>query len=400
MKVVMIGAGIASIEAAEAVRNAMPDAQIDIFSRENFYPYRRPALTRMISQELPDNQFYLHPVGYYREKALNIHLGVEVITINAVAKEVVLSNGSKVNYDKLFIGAGGNCFIPPIQGNELPGVVTLRDKAGLDNLKLAIANGANNVSVIGGGLLGLEIADNLLKKGVKVTVLEACPNILPRQLDEQGAEMLFKIMQTVPGLETHYGVFITDITGKKRVEYIQTQSGQEIPCDLAVICTGVKCNTETAASAGANVNRAIVVNEHMETSIPDIYAGGDCAAFSGQCNGLWQPARDQGAVAGANIAGAKMTYHPMIYGARLNAFGAKLFAAGDIGKQSDRHEYETICDSDELQKQYKKLFFKNRVLVGAILLGDTSLAAKLERAVSENFTLLQAETAGLTCKCC
>lgn len=400
MKVVMIGAGIASIEAAEAVRNSIPDAEIEIYSRENVYPYRRPALTRMISQEIADNQFYLHPAAYYHERRFNLHLNTEVTAVHAAGKTVTLADGNQIAYDKLFIGAGGSSFIPPIQGSSLPGVLTLRDNHCLEQLKQAIENGAKKAAVIGGGLLGLEIADNLLKKGLAVTVLEACPNILPRQLDEQGAEMFCNIIRDIPNFEAHYGAFITDIISSNQGKLIQTQAGQEFSCDMVVICAGVRCNTETGITAGVNINRAIVVNERMETSVPDIYAGGDCAVFSGQCPGLWQPAKEQGGIAGANIAGLSMSYHHGAYGARLNAFGTKIFASGDIGKHGNRHDYEIICDSDELKKHYKKLFFKDRVLVGAILLGDVAMAAKMERAVAENFTLLQAETAGLLCNSC
>ena len=396
MKIVIVGAGIAALEAAEAISSRCQDAEIHLFSREKILPYRRPALTRMISQSITDEQFFLHPEMYYKEKNLQLHLGTEVSSINRQHKTVFLSDGSNTGYDKLLIAAGGRCFIPPIQGTELPQVITIREKAQLDSLHEYIKNGTKNIAVIGGGLLGLEIADNLSKLDTNVTVLEACPAILPRQLDEEGAAILVKQMNTNHNVKTNYGVFISHICGKDKVEGIQTQNEQVIPCELVIICAGLKCNIESAASAGLDVGRAIVVNEHMQTSDPDIYAAGDCASFNNCCYGLWQPAKEQGNVAGANIAGEPLAFNHSIYGARLNAFGIRLFSVGDIGQSGG--EYQKVCSKDDLKNIYKKLFFKNRILVGGMMLGDITLAPKLEKAVAGGYTLEQCDGAGLICR--
>jgi len=396
MKVVMIGAGIAAVEAAEAIRARSPDAEIHLYSREKALPYRRPALTKMISQELTDEQFFLHPETYYREKGFNLHLDMEVTAIDRSSKSVLLSDGNSVKYDKLMIAAGGRGFVPPIQGTELPEVITLREKAQLDSLHDYIKNGVKNIVVIGGGLLGLETADNLAKLGVNVTVLEACPAILPRQLDEEGAEIMTKLMKSGHNIKVHYGIFVSHLYGKGKVEGIQTQNGLSVPCELVIISAGIKCNIEIAAAADLETGWAIIVDEHMQTSDPDIFSAGDCASFN-NCNyGLWLPAKEQGMVAGANIAGESLSFKNILYGARLNAFGTRLFSIGDIGNCGG--EYEKVSSKDDLKNTYKKLFFKNRVLVGGIMLGDISLSAKLEKAVMENYTLEQCDNAGLICR--
>ncbi len=396
MKVVMIGAGIAALEAAEAIRTCSRDAEIHLFSREKVLPYRRPALTRMISQAITDEQFFLHPEPYYREKQFQLHLGIEVVGINRQNKTVILNDGSAAGYDKLLIATGGRGFIPPIEGAGLPQVITLQEKAHLDILHEHIKNGVKNISVIGGGLLGLEIADNLSKLDVNVTVLEVCPTILPRQLDEEGAAILLKQINLNPKVKTHYGVVVSNICGKDKVEGILTKNGQNIPCELVIICAGMKCNTEAAAAAGLEVGRAIVVNEHMRTSDQDIYAAGDCASFNNCCHGLWQPSKEQGMVAGANIAGDSPAFDHNMYGARLNAFGARLFSVGDIGRNDG--QFQEVCAKDDLKNIYRKLFFNHNALVGGILLGDVSLAPKLEKAVAEHHTLEQCENAGLICR--
>lgn len=393
MKIVMIGAGIAALEAAEAIRSRCPDAEIELFSREQELPYRRPALTRMISQTISDEQLFLHPATYYRARKIQLHLGTEAISINRQQKTILLNNGSNANYDKLLIAAGARCFIPPIQGTGLPQVITLREKTQLDVLHEYIKSGIKNIAVIGGGLLGLEIADNLSKLDTNVTVLEACPAILPRQLDAEGAAIMAKQISLNENVKTHYGVFISHIYGKEKVEAIQTQSGQTIPCELVIICAGIKCNIENALNAGLEAGRAIIVNERMQTSDPDIYAAGDCTSFNNCTYGLWQPAKEQGAVAGANMAGDPQVFNHNTYAARLSAFGTKLFSVGDIG-QEDK-PYQKIYSKDDIKNTYKKLLFNNRVLVGGMLLGDVALASKLEKAVVDNFSLEQCENAGL-----
>jgi nitrite reductase (NADH) large subunit len=391
----MIGAGIAALEAAEAIRSRCQDAEIHLFSREKMLPYRRPALTRMISQTITDEQFFLHPETYYRERKFQLCLDMESVSINRQKKTIILNDGSNIEYDKLLIATGGRCFIPPIQGTWLPQVIALREKAQLDILHEHIKRGTKNIAVIGGGLLGLEIADNLSKLNTNITVLEACPSILPRQLDDESAAILVKQINSNHNVKTHYGVLVSHIYGKEKVEGIQTNE-QTIPCEMVIICAGMKCNIENAAAAGLEVGGAIIVNARMQTSDPDIYAAGDCASFNNCCYGLWQPAKDQGMVAGANIAGEPLAFNHNVYGARLNAFGIRLFSVGDIGQSAGR--YQKVCSKDGLKNVYKKLFFKNHVLVGGIMLGNISLAPKLENAVAENYTLKQCESAGLICR--
>ncbi|MFA7230237.1 MAG: FAD-dependent oxidoreductase [Victivallaceae bacterium] len=397
MKVVIIGSGIAAVEAASKIRELDANAQIDIFSRENVLPYRRPALTRMISETLSDIQFYIKPEKFYHEQNIRLHLGTIITSIDRKNKTVSLAGGQLEKYDKLLIATGGRCFIPPIQGVELPGVLSLREKNDLDTLLKNIDKGIKNIVIIGGGLLGLETADNLSKLGVNVTVVEACPSMLPNQIDAEGAELFAMSIKANSNIKIRYGVFISHISGHDQVNGLLTQSGERIPCELVIISAGVKCNIELGHDALLKTKRTIDVDEYMQTSDPDIYAAGDCAScMNDRFIGLWNAARDQGAVAGANIAGHKINYIPAIYGARLTAFGTKLFSVGDIGNKDG--EYKKISTRDELHLNYRKLFFKDGALVGGVLLGDVSMALKLQKAVEEHHSLEQVETDNLICR--
>jgi nitrite reductase (NADH) large subunit len=395
MKVVIIGSGIAAVEAAIRLRECNADVQIDIFSKEKELPYRRPALTRMIAETLNDNQLYIHPENFYQKNNINLHLGYEVVAIERSQKKILMDNGQEKNYDKLLIATGGRCFIPPIQGTELPQVMALREKSDLDRLQNYLSDGLNKIAVIGGGLLGLEIADNLSKVGAEITVIEACPTMLPKQLDAEGAELLVKAMESNSKVKTRYGTFVSHITGHHRVEGLVTQKNEHIDCDLVIISAGVKCNVELAHKAELLTERAIEVNEFMQTSDPDIYAAGDCACSRGCFIGMWNPAKEQGAVAGVNMAGQQKEFTPGIYGARLVGFGTKLFSIGDIGL--DDGEYLEVSRKNEIKLQYRKLFFKKEKLTGGILLGDIGNAVKLQKAVEEQYSFEQAEAAGLIC---
>ncbi|MCP3966443.1 MAG: NAD(P)/FAD-dependent oxidoreductase [Lentisphaerae bacterium] len=395
MKALIIGSGIAAVEAALKIRTLQPEAEITLYTREKVLPYRRPALTRMISEKLSDIQFYLHDKQFYDEKNIHILTDCAVVSIDREKKHVMLDDGSLAQYDKLLIATGGKGFMPPIQGIDLPQVVALREWDDLSEISSMLNENIRQVVVIGGGLLGLEIADNLTKKNSDVTVIEACPCMLPKQLDKDGADILVAAMNRNPRVKTLYGVFVSHIEGHNKVEGVLTQKGEHIPCDMVIISAGMSSNFELAHSAGLDVNRAIEADAGMRTSDPDIFAAGDCAAINGKRFGMWNPAREQGAVAGANMCGKDMAFKPKIYGARLVAFGTKLFSVGDIGLGEG--PYKQVCRTDEVNLVYRKIFFKDDKACGGILIGDIAAAQRMQNAVEKGFDIKQCEEAEIIC---
>ena len=288
----------------------------------------------------------------------------------------------------MVLATGASCFIPPIQGADLPQVVALREKTDFDRLNDLLAGGAKNVTVIGGGLLGLETACSLSRLGHRITVLEASPYVLPRQLDPDGSPLFTKIIQK-SAVDIHYGIYAEQITGNDQVAGIKTRCPQEIPADVVIISAGIRPNVDLAKAAGIKVERGIEVNDRMQTLDSDIYAVGDCASVNGVCSGLWEAAALQGAVAGANIAGDNRRYESKLCGATLAAFGTRLFSIGDLGTAQDGI-YEQIAEFNELTGTYRKIYFKEGHIVGGVLLGDVRLTNPLLLGVTRN---LDTETA-------
>ncbi len=386
MRVAIIGSGAGGLAAAEALRKRNDKAQIDLYTREELLPYYRPVLTRALADKVEDTEYFIHPENFYEKNRINLHLGATVESLSPRDKLFRLAGGKTVTYDKLVLATGASCFIPPIQGSSLPEVVALREKTDFDRLTGLLADGVKKVAVIGGGLLGLETACALSRLGHNVTVLEASPYVLPRQLDPDGSPLFTKIIQK--SVEIHYGIYAEEITGDEHVAGIKTRCPQEIPADIVIISAGIRPNVDLAKAAGLHVDRGIEVNGRMQTSDSDIYAVGDCAVVNGLCGGLWESASLQGNVAGANLAGDDKTYACKLYGATLAAFGTSLFSIGDLGTGDGK--YDQIAEFNELSGKYRKIYFKDGKVVGGVLLGDVKLTNPLLLSVTRG---LDTETA-------
>ncbi|OQA31479.1 MAG: Flavo-diiron protein FprA1 [Betaproteobacteria bacterium ADurb.Bin341] len=361
LKLVIIGSGAAAVFAAEAARKRNPKAEIEIHSQENVLPYYRPLLTKSLTRAIPDNEFYLHPAHFYEEQNIRFCLDSPVSAIDRQAKTIT-AGGNTVSYDKLIIATGAECFIPPIKGADLPEVVAIRSAGDTARLKAMIAEAKKRIVVIGGGLLGLEAASALLDAGHEITVIEAAPSILPRQLDAEGSPVLQNIIAKAR-MRLILDEFVDEIEGDEHVVQIKTKRGQAIPCDIVIISAGIRTNTALAKAAGLRVDRGILVSDGMQTSDPDIFAAGDCASFGGRTEGLWEPAIEQGKTAGANAVGDAIRYHPKELAATLHAFGSKLFSLGDLGHDPSA-TYRQIGSRDELQSTYSKFYFRDGKLAG------------------------------------
>lgn len=365
MKILIIGGGVAALESAIAARRVLPEAAIHIYSREAVLPYRRPALTRMPGEDLPDHQFLIKQRDFYDNAKIEISLKSEVVAVDRAKHTVTLGDGSVDTYDKLVIATGADAFRIPITGSDLPHVGVLREFADVEKLRQAIAGGGKRVVIIGCGVLGLELAESLIKVGCPVTMVESCPYLLPRNLDMTGAEIAYDQLKSVPNLSMAFGRTVQEITPGSVVLEDET-----IPADLVVFSAGSRPNIALAKAAGLNCNRGIMVDEHLATSDPDIYAAGDCMEFHGVCFGLYPQAKNAGAIAGANAAGENNTYQIETAPVRLNAFQLKVFSSGAI-------------DSDDVMQSrqnnnYEKLFYRDNKLTGMILIGDLSKALKLK----------------------
>ncbi|MGE4564677.1 MAG: NAD(P)/FAD-dependent oxidoreductase [Victivallaceae bacterium] len=321
-KYLIAGGGVAAFEAANALRGLDPDAEITMFSRENVLPYRRPALPRALVADLPEAQFLLKPASFYQEKKIAVELGVEVVAIDRANQTIRLDYGDVRSFDALLLALGGSCFRPPVPGIHSAHTVVLRDWSDTLHLRNLIASGKKKVALIGGGLLGLELADALLRCGCQVTVIEGCPRLLPRQLDEAGSASVLETVSKIPGFAVELGRLPREIGPDKVI----LADGTVVAAELVVISAGMRPETTLAAAAGLAADKeGITVDGAMRTSDSRIFAAGDCAALDGAASpGLYGMARTTGAVAGRNMAGAHETYQPVEYPARMIALGIKL----------------------------------------------------------------------------
>lgn len=374
---VILGNGCAGVSAAQAIRERDKTGRILLISNEG-PAYQRPMLTKAMLSGLTADQMALHPAGWYEAQNIVQILERQVVAVDAQAKQVELDGGFKLPYTKLIFALGSESFIPPIPGHDKQGVVAIRRLSDVEKVQ-AMGTSLKKAVVIGGGVLGLEAAWELRKAGVQVTVLELAPKLMGRQLDDQAAAVLLDACaKSEVRVET--GVQIQAIQGGETVTGVELGSGEVIPADLVILSTGVRANTAVAQAAGVEVDRAIVVNQRMETNLPGVYACGDCAQYQGVNYALWPEAQEQGKTAGACATGELTQYQPIRPILNFHGMNTEVFSMGDPGK-TPGVEYKTleIRDGENLQR----LYFTGNRLCGVILVGDLSQMADLMAAVEE-----------------
>lgn len=388
-KYVIIGNGAAGFYAAEAIRKRNKVAKIQIISSEKYRTYFRPELSDYISENLPDSKLYVAEESFYDENKIDVLLGKTVQQIKPSEKKLILEDGSIVNYDKLILANGSKNFIPPIKGSSLDGVYTLKSIEDAEAIKKRIPN-IKNAVVIGGGLLGLEAAWEMKNAGVNVTVIEFLPRLLPKQLDEVGGKAFQKIAEE-SGINIILGDSADSIVGETKAEGVKLKIGKTVPADLVLFSVGIRPNKQLAEAAGIKVQHGILVNAKMETSEKDIYAAGDVAEYENTVFGNWTAAVEMGKVAGANVAGDETLFEGFVSSVIFNALNTSVLSLGEISPESSRR----LEIDDEKSNNIKTLFFKNDVLKGGYLLGNTTEGGKIILAMQEGKTLNEALAEGL-----
>ncbi|CEQ14945.1 FAD-dependent oxidoreductase [Paraclostridium sordellii] len=364
---VIVGNGAAGFYAADAIRKRNNTAKITMISNEDELTYFRPALSDFINEEVKDKDFYVVDKSWYNENNIDVILGVTVNKINENSKKVNLDNNTEVSYDKLILANGSSNFIPPIKGHDLDGVYTLRNKSDLEKIKNNL-NNASKIVVIGGGLLGLEAAYEMKLAQKDVTVIEAMPNLLSKQLDKDGSLILENILKE-NGLNLMTNTFLESIEGEEKVTKVIFKDGSCLDADMVLFSIGVRSNTSIAKETNIKIDKGIIVDKNMKTSANDIYACGDVAEIDSMVWAIWPAAIDMGKVAGANACGDNTSFKVENYSVMLDVFDTKVFSIGDIKNSNG-------CISLNNDNKYKKLFFKDDILTGAIFINDLSSNVK------------------------
>jgi nitrite reductase (NADH) large subunit len=366
---VVIGNGMAGMRTVEELLKLDRDMyRITVFGAEPHGNYNRILLSPVLAGEKTIDDIMLHTRAWYAENDVTLHAGDPVVRIDRKRRMVHAASGLTVPYERLLIATGSKPFIVPVPGHSLPGVIGFRDLHDVDAMLTAARTGGRAV-VIGGGLLGLEAANGLLRRGMEVTVVHMTASLMNQQLDGPAAELLRASLER-RGLRILLSRQTAAIEGEGRVESLRFTDGDTIPADLVVMAAGVRPNVGLAQQAGLHVERAIVVDDTLQTYDPRIYAVGECVQHRRATFGLVAPIWDQAGVCAAHLAGAgHRRYVQQATATKLKVTGVDLYSAGDIvgGEGS-----EDLVLRDRRGGVYKRLVVSGRRLLGVVLYGDVA----------------------------
>lgn len=366
-RLVVVGNGMAGMRTVEELLALAPDLyDITVFGAEPHGNYNRILLSPVLAGEKTVDDIMLHPREWYARHGITLLAGDPVVAIDRARRLVRSQSGKEVRYDRLLLATGSRPFIVPVPGHALDGVIAFRDIQDVETM-LAAARAHRHAVVIGGGLLGLEAANGLLRQGMDVTVLHLGDALMDRQLDANAAALLKRTLER-RGLRILLGANTSEILGEKRVTGVRLADGTQIPADLVVMAAGVRPNAELARAAGLHCERAIVVDDTLQTYDPRIYAVGECVQHRQATFGLVAPIWDQARVCAAHLAGAgHRRYVQQATATRLKVSGVELYSAGDIVGGEDS---EDLVLRDPRRGVYKRLVLQQGRLAGAVLYGD------------------------------
>ena len=372
----IIGGGIAGTTAAEAIREQDSAGDIHLFETEASRLYSRILLPNYLAGRSAKEGLVIRNEQWYTDRKINLNTEATVASIDKDAKKVLLSENSAQPYDKLLLATGARSFVIPFPGHELPGVLSMCTIDDVEKLKQE-AEGEKNAVVIGGGLLGLEMASGLSHLGLNVTVIEIFPWLLPRQLDKEGGDVLKTILEE-QGLDFRLDAKVASINGTNHVESIQLEGGEQLATKVILVSAGIRPNLDLAKEAGIQVDKGIVIDDSAATSHPDIFAAGDCTEHKGRIYGIWPAAEAQGRVAGTVMGGGTAAFTGIAPSHRLKVSGVDLFSIGEFDKD-DENRFERVAG----EKTYRKVVFNSKGNpIGAILIGDLKERSKLSQEIN------------------
>ena len=375
---IIIGNGIAGTTAAEAIRKSDPDGSIAIFSDEAYPFYARIRLPQFLAGDVTLEKIVLKSDSWYQEHNIDLHINEPVVDINPTQKLITTNTGGSCSYKKLLLATGSHSFVLPLKGIENEGVFTLRNIDDAIRIKEYI-RGKKNAVILGGGLLGLEVGKALICQGVEITVIEYFDRLLPRQVDLAGSNMLKCMMEKI-GYHFHLGLHAEEIIRENGKLKVLMHEGDVFEGDMVLVSAGVRPNLDLAEKAGVNIDKGIIVDDHLKTSVDGIFAAGDLTQHKERLYGIWPAAKQQGEIAGMNMAGVATEYTGSTVITALKVAGINLTSIGDIDLDNTK---ECVVDIDNEHGTYKKYVMQESALVGCILVGDTKDKKKIERAIIE-----------------
>ncbi|MFC0251141.1 NAD(P)/FAD-dependent oxidoreductase [Massilia consociata] len=368
-RLVVVGNGMAGMRTVEELLKL--DAgmyDITVFGLEPRVNYNRIMLSPVLAGDKKAEDIVLRTREWYEENGIVLHAGDPVVAIDRSRRIVRARSGLAVAYDRLLLATGSSPVIVPVPGAQLEGVIGFRDLDDVDAMLAAARRGGSAV-VIGGGLLGLEAANGLLRRGMQVTVVHLTGSLMNQQLDPQAALLLRRALER-RGLRILLQAQTEAILGEGKVAAVRFADGLEVPADLVVMAAGVRPNVALAREAGLHCERAIVVDDTLQTYDPRVYAVGECVQHRKATFGLVAPIWDQARVCAAHLAGlGHRRYVQQATATKLKVTGIDLYSAGDIvGLEGS----EDLVLRDRHAGVYKRLVLAGNRVTGAVLYGDVS----------------------------
>ncbi len=367
-RLVLIGNGMAGVRTLEELLKLDPERyEITVFGAEPHPNYNRIMLSPVLAGEKTIDDIILNDRAWYESNGITLHTGNPVVGIDRRRRVVRADSGLEAPYDRLLLATGSLPFIIPVPGSNLDGVLGFRDIADVEAM-LEAARQYRKAVVIGGGLLGLEAANGLMKQGMDVTVVHLLDTLMEKQLDPPAAALLKQSLEE-RGLKFHMPAQTTEIRGDGRVEAVAFADGSELEADLVVMAVGIRPNIDLAQRAGIYCERGVVVSDTLQTYDPRIYAVGECVQHRGKTYGLVAPLFEQAKVCANHLAGLGYArYEGSVTSTKLKVTGIDLFSAGRFNEQEGD---ETLVLQDPARGVYKKLVVRDDRIEGAVLYGDT-----------------------------
>jgi nitrite reductase (NADH) large subunit len=367
-RLVVVGNGMAAVRTLEELLRLAPERfQISVLGTEPHGHYNRIGLTPVLAGDQQFADILTHPPAWYAAQGIALYRGETAVRIDRARREVISDNGRVLPYERLLIATGSQPFIPPLDGHDLPGVLCFRDIEDVERM-LEASRRIRRAVVVGGGLLGLEAAYGLLRRGVDVTVVHVHGQLLERQLDAYAAAQLQAVLEQ-RGLRFLLHARSSAILGGERVSGLRLDDGREIAAELVVMAAGVRPRIALAQQAGLYCDRGLVVDDTLQTlSDPRIYAVGECVQHRQITYGLVAPLYEQARICALHLAGLGHGHYPgSSTSVRLKVTGIDLFSAGEFAGGRD---CEDLYYRDPAQGIYKRLALREGRIVGIQLLGD------------------------------
>jgi len=383
LRVIIVGNGLAGIISAKTLRELDKKVEIEVFAEEKYHYYPRPNLIEFLAGTIPFERMFAFPQEWYREQNINIHVGKPVKRIFPDSQEIEVAGGKKEKYESLLLANGSFSFIPPFEGTGKKGIFALRTLDDAFELLEYLKN-HQRVVVIGGGLLGLEIARAMKSRGARVDVVEFFDRLLPRQLDIQGASML-KVQIENMGINVHFGLATEEILGQNDVRGLRFKGEREIEMDMAIVAAGVRSNIRLAKDAGLETDRGLVTDDYLQSSNPKIFGAGDVIQHRGRVYGIIPSSFNQARVVASNILGKKEKYEGTVPSNTLKVAGLDLTSVGLVNPEEGT--------SEEFRKEkkeegiYKKVVIQKGVVVGAIWMGTKKGVNEIIRIISQKINI-------------